>query len=157
MIENVSPAISFNLHKKDPLHIDNNKSYTELYPQISQPTHNPKRSRPIKPFQAAWNPDNFIYTDGSQKTVNPTLGASIINPLARTTTHIEIKSKPERHTINRAELAAITMILEFYKEQPQIHILAENAFNINTLRNYTIDHSTMPTKLTLNFSDTPTT
>jgi hypothetical protein len=89
--------------------------------------------------------------------VNPTLGASIINPLARTTTHIEIKSKPERHTINRAELAAITMILEFYKEQPQIHILAENAFNINTLRNYTIDHSTMPTKLTLNFSDTPTT
>ena len=71
----------------------------------------------IRPYHAAWNPKEYIYTDGSLVIGNPTLGASIVNPRTQTTTHFEIKSQPERHTINRAELAAITLALEAIKNR----------------------------------------
>ena len=98
---------------KDPQHIDNSQSYTDPYPET------PTRTRhntiyPIRPFQAAWNPNNYIYTDGSQKRGNPTLGASIVNPSTNTTTHINVKSQTERHIINRVDLTAITLTLELY-------------------------------------------
>jgi ribonuclease HI len=67
------------------------------------------------------------------------LGVSIVNPNTQTTTHIEIKSQPERHTINRAELAAITLALEANKNNPTLLVLTDNAFNINTIRKYVID------------------
>ena len=119
-----TPAISLNLTMKDPQHIDNSQSYTYPYPETPTRTcHN--TIYPIGPFQAAWNPNNYIYTDGSQKRGNPTLGASIVNPSANTTTHIDVKSQPERHTINRAELTAITLTLELYQDSPQLHILRE--------------------------------
>ena len=105
---------------------------------MHNPTHRPPHL-PLKPFRAAWNPDSFIYTDGSQKTGNPILGASIVNPQTQTTTHIETKSQPERHIINRVELAAITVALDLHNNSPQIHILTDSAFSINTLRNLAID------------------
>jgi hypothetical protein len=58
-----------------------------------------------------WNPKDFVYTDGSQVKGNSTLGAGVTNPNTLITTHIDIKSQPERHTINRAELAAIAVAL----------------------------------------------
>jgi ribonuclease HI len=57
-----------------------------------------------------------MYTDGSLVTGNPTIGASIVNPRTHTTTHIEMKFQPERHTINRVELAVITIALEANKQ-----------------------------------------
>jgi len=90
-------------------------------------------------YLAAWNPINFIYTDESMVTGNPTLGASIVNPRTHTTTHIEIKSQPERHIINRAELAAISIALEANKLDHTLSILNDSAFNINTVRKYAID------------------
>jgi ribonuclease HI len=67
------------------------------------------------------------------------LGASIVNPRTHTTTHIEIKSQPERHTINRAELAAITLALEANKQENALSILTDSAFSINNIRKYAID------------------
>ena len=67
-----------------------------------------------------------------------TLGAFIVDSQTQTITHIEIKSQQERHKINRAELAAITMALDLHKDSSQIHVLKESAFSINTLRNYAI-------------------
>ena len=93
----------------------------------------------IRPFHAAWNPKEYIYTDGSLVTGNPILGASIVNPKTQTTTHIEIKSQPERHTINRAELAAITLALKANKNNHTLSILTDSAFSINTIRKYAID------------------
>jgi ribonuclease HI len=55
------------------------------------------------------------------------------------TTHIEINSQPERHTINKAEQAAIKVALDIHKDLPQIRILADSTFCINTFRNYAID------------------
>ena len=51
-------------------------------------------------------------------------------------THIEIKSQSEHHTINRVELAAITIALELNKDSSSLNILTDSAFNINSIRNY---------------------
>ncbi len=67
------------------------------------------------------------------------MGAFIINPSTQTTTYIEIKSQPERHTINRAELAAITLALKANKHYHTLSILTDNAFDINTICTYAID------------------
>jgi ribonuclease HI len=113
-------------------------SYTYPYQEpITRARHNTRY--PIRPFQAAWNPNDYIYTDGSRKTENPTLGASIVNPSTHTTIQIDVKSQLERHTINRAELTTITLTLELYQDSPQLSILTDNDFNINTIRNYIID------------------
>jgi ribonuclease HI len=93
----------------------------------------------VRPYHGAWNPTNFIYTDGSLVTCNPILGASIVNPKTHSITHIEIKSQPERHTINQAELAAITQALETNKHENSLSILTDSAFNIKTIRRYAID------------------
>jgi ribonuclease HI len=77
--------------------------------------------------------------DGSLVKGNPILGASIVDPRTQTTTYIEIKSQPKRHTINRAELAAITLPLEANKNDHTLSILTDSAFNINTIRKYDID------------------
>ena len=77
--------------------------------------------------------------DGSQNAGNSTLGASIVNPHTQTTTHIEIKSQLERHTLNMAELSAIIAALHLDNELPQIRILKDSALCINTLRNYATD------------------
>ena len=70
---------------------------------------------------------------------NPTLGAGVVNPKTNTITHIDIKSQPERHTINRAELAAIVVALQQENTEQHINILTDSSFCINTIRNYTID------------------
>jgi ribonuclease HI len=78
------------------------------------------------------------------------LGAFIVNPSTQTTTHIEIKSQPERHTsINRAELAAITLALEANQHDHTLSILTDNAFNINTIRKYAIDPTLSASTTTL--------
>jgi ribonuclease HI len=122
---------------KDPQHIDNSQSYTDPYPETPPRNHYNTRY-PIRPFQAAWNSNNYIYTDG-KKTGNPKLGAAIVNPATHTTTHIDVRSQPERHTINRAELTTITLTIEIYQDSPQLHILTDSSFSINTIRNYIVD------------------
>ena len=99
----------------------------------------PNNPSHIRPYRAAWNPTEFIYTDGSLVTRNPILGASIVNPSTQTTTHIEIKSQSERHTINRAKLAAITLALETKKHDHTLSFLTNRTFGINTIRKYAID------------------
>ena len=80
-------------------------------------------SVPVVSAHSIWHPKDFVYTDGSQVTGNPTLGASIVNPTTYTTTHIEIKSRSERPTIIRVELTVITLALEANRENPTLSIL----------------------------------
>jgi ribonuclease HI len=70
---------------------------------------------------------------------NPTLGAGVTNPNTLIITHIDIKSQPERHTINRAELAAIAGTHKQENTEEHLSILTDSSFCINTIRNYTID------------------
>ena len=62
-----------------------------------------------------------------------------MNPRSNLITHIDIKSQPERHKINRAELAAIAVALKQESTEDHMSILTDSLFYINTLRNYTID------------------
>jgi len=102
-----------NLNKKYATRLNIRVAYTAPYPP-HPPTPSHIDTTPIRKFLAAWTPTDFIYTYGSQITGNPTLSASVVDPKHNTITHIEIKSQPERHTINRAELAAITTALDLY-------------------------------------------
>jgi hypothetical protein len=67
------------------------------------------------------------------------LGASIVDPKTKASTHVEIISQPERYTINRAKLAAITTALDLSKHASTLSILTDSAFIINNLRNYSSD------------------
>jgi len=126
-------TIPLDLSKKYSPYLNSRHTYTTPY----SPPPATARQHPYKKFQEAWQATNFIYTDGSQIMGNPTLGASIVVPRTKTTTRIEIKSQPERQTINRAELAAITTALDLYNHAPILFILTDSAFNINNLRSYT--------------------
>ena len=68
------------------------------------------------------------------------LGTTILNPIMQTITYIKIKSQPERDTINRAELAAITLALDINKCKPILSILTDSAFSIDIIRKYAINH-----------------
>ncbi len=70
---------------------------------------------------------------------NPTLGAGVTNPNTPITTHIDIKSQPERHTINRAEPAATSVALGHENTEDHLSIVTGSSFHINTIRKYTID------------------
>jgi ribonuclease HI len=111
------------------------KTYTAPYPP-HPPTPSHIDTTPIRHFHAAWTPTDFIYTYGSQIAGNPTLGASVVDPKHNTITHIETKSQPKRHTINKAELAAITTALDAHRHDPSLSILIDSAFSINNLRNF---------------------
>ncbi len=63
----------------------------------------------------------------------------MVNPRTNSITHIDIKSQPERHTINIAELAAIAVALEQENTEDYMSILPDSTFCINTIRNCTID------------------
>jgi ribonuclease HI len=121
----VATRIDISTSYKDiPTPIQPHQTITILYTK----THNRK-----------WDPKDFIYTDGSQVKGNNTLGAGVINPRTHTITHIDIKSQIGRHTINRAELAAITVALRQKNTEGRLKILTDSSFCINTIRNYTID------------------
>ena len=151
--------ITLTLNLKDSAKLDSSQAYRDPYPFI--PMNATLNNSPhIRPYRAAWNPKEYIYTDGSLVTGNPTLGASIVNPSTQATTHIEIKSQPERHSINRAEIAAIILALEANKHDHTLSILTDSAFSINTIRKYAIDPLSFihhPTKNSYNSQTTPST
>jgi hypothetical protein len=65
----------------------------------------------------------------------------VVNPRIPSVTHIDIISQKERHTINRAERAAIAVALRREDTQGHLKILTDSSFCINTIRNYAIDPS----------------
>ena len=78
--------ISLNLHLQNPSHLDHREAYIDKYPSIPTQPNTTMLCR-VGPFHAACRPKYFIYTDASQITVNPTLGAPIVDPTTHTTTH----------------------------------------------------------------------
>ena len=56
-------AIPLDIPKKDLSYLDNRHAYTFPYPPIPRPSTQSKNT-PIRLFQAAWQPSDFICTDG---------------------------------------------------------------------------------------------
>ncbi len=87
---------------------------------ILRPTHNktldPKPSPPQpKRWHPLHNPEAWIYTDGFLKKIKPRLGAAIIHSPASTTTYIDASGQDNTHSIMRAELVAIQITQDKYK------------------------------------------
>ena len=76
----------------------------------------------------------------------------MVNPRINSITHIDIKSQPERHTINRVELAAIAVALKQENIKDHMSIPTDNSFCINTIRNYIIDPATIKFVIPRSFS-----
>jgi ribonuclease HI len=117
--------------------IDNNTSYKDIHTTIQ-----PRQTTTIlytKPHNRKWDSKEIAYTAGSQVKGNNTLGAGVVNPRTHTITHIGINSQTEKHMINRAELAAITVALKPESTEGHLEILTESPFCINAIRNYAID------------------
>ena len=95
----------------------------------------------IRDFVPAWDYRSFVYTDGSKVTGKPTLGAAAVFPgdTEDEVIRIKVESEPERHTINRDELAAIAVSLKKKISQPDLRILTDSAFSIYTIRNFGTD------------------
>ena len=72
----------------------------------------------------------------------------MVNPWTHNVTHIDIKSQKERHTINRAELAVVTLALIMENTEEHLKILTSSSFCINTIRSYTIDPTSYKKSLT---------
>ena len=83
-----------------------------------------------------WDPTDFIYTDGSKVDSTTILGAGIAYPATNSTVSILVHAKPERNTINRAELAAIAQVLIDNASVQIIRILTDSAFCIYVIRNF---------------------
>ena len=120
----------------DATNIDINTSYEDIPTPIQ--THQTTIILYTKPHNSKWDPKDFVYKDGSQVKGKKTLGAGVVNPRTHTITHINIKSQKQRHTINIAELAAITVALIHENIEGHLKILTDSPFCINTIRNYTI-------------------
>ena len=76
--------------QKDVHAINNTKIYTENPAPVN--SHTITRILDTKPHNREWNPQEFVYTYGSQIKSFPILRARVVNPRTNTTTHTEIKS-----------------------------------------------------------------
>jgi hypothetical protein len=121
----------------DATNIASNMSYKEIPTPIQ--THQTTTILNTQPHNRKLNPKDFVYTYGSQVKGNNTLGVGVVKPRTQNVTHIYIKSQKERHTINGAELAAITLALITENTEEHLKILTNSSFCINTIRNYTIE------------------
>jgi hypothetical protein len=129
----------FHTYSEDAIHIDSRTIYSTTPTPTRQ--HHTTIIPHTTPHVRKWDPKSFVYTDGSHVKGNPVLGAGVVNPITNTNTHIQIKSQPERHTINKAELAAITVALRQENTNTHLQILTDSSFCINTIRNYATDPS----------------
>ena len=77
-----------------------------------------------------------MYTYGSLVKGRDILGAATVFPVPQNTITIEVQATPERFTINRAELAAISVAIDKSLYWTHISILTDSAFSINSIRNY---------------------
>jgi len=117
-------AILIDTNTIDALNIDISTPYTDI--PIPIQTHHTSTILNTKPHNRKWNPKDFVYTNGSQAKSNNTLGAGVVNPRTQQATHIDIKSPKERHTINIAELAAITTALRMENTKGHLKTLADS-------------------------------
>ena len=132
------PVTTPSAQRPDGLEIASNTAYTLAGTEPAAPpplTHTPLHIRPHFPL---WNKAEFVYTDGSVITGQPTIGAGVVFPGVQEDRVIRIAviSDTERHTINRAELVAIIVALREAQDMPSIQILTDSLFCVHSLRNY---------------------
>jgi hypothetical protein len=105
IIDPQSTNISTNADNCTNLLFPNNPTPIQTNPNLLRPTI----------WQPLYNPNEWIYTDGSLKKGQSRLGAAVIHSPTSTTTYIDASNQDEAHIIIRAELTAIHVAFNTYK------------------------------------------
>ena len=82
----------------------------------------------------AWNPYEWVYTDGSKQDPDPTLGAAVVHPASGLTILINATGQEELNTILRAELAAIHQALIVFRDIPTFKCLTDSLTSLQQLQ-----------------------
>ena len=82
----------------------------------------------------AWNPDEWVYTDGSKQDPDPTLGAAVVHLASGLTILINATGQEELNTILRAELAAIHQALIVFRDIPTFNCLTDSLTSLQQLQ-----------------------
>jgi hypothetical protein len=94
---------------------------------------------PTPPHPTIWKPlhkpSEWIYTDGSLKAEKAGLSASVIHSPTSTTAYIDASGLEETHTITRAELVAIYIALDKWKNGKWIGIFTDSQTNLHAIQN----------------------
>ena len=69
------------------------------------------------PWAPKFQPEDWVYTDGSDITGQPRLGAAVVHIPTNTTIYIDATGTKETRTIMRAELVAIHTALTMFVTQ----------------------------------------
>jgi ribonuclease HI len=80
----------------------------------------------------AWNWQDFVYTDGSNKGGSSPLGAAATHPASDTRIKILVTSTPPSHTMNRAELVGMDIGLQLGRT----HLLTYSACSLRLIQGY---------------------
>jgi hypothetical protein len=78
-------------------------------------------------------PEAWIYTNGSLQKGKSIIGAAVIRSPTSITTYIDASGHDETHTILRAELVAIQVALDKYKNDKWIGIFTYSQTSLNEI------------------------
>jgi len=98
------------------------------------------------PWAPKFLPEQWIYTDGSDITGHPRLGATVVHIPTNTTIYIDAAGTEETHTITRAELVAIHTALSTYATHDWIGILTDSLSNLQAIRHHQTNPGTTSAK-----------
>jgi len=85
------------------------------------------------PWEPKFLPEHWVYTDGSDITGHPRLGAAVVHILTITTIYIDDTGTEEARTIMRAELVAIHTALSTFSTHEWIGIFTNSLSSLQAI------------------------
>ena len=98
------------------------------------------------PWAPKFLPEQWVYTDGSDITGHPRLGAAVVHIPTSTTIYIDAAGTEETRTIMRAELVAIHTALSTFSTHSWIGVFTYSMSSLRAIRHYHINPSTTSAK-----------
>jgi ribonuclease HI len=88
------------------------------------------------PWQPKYQPDQWVYTDGSDIDGHPRLGAAVVHVPTATTIYIDAAGTEETRTIMRAELVAIYVALRTFETHEWIGIFTDSLSSLQAIQQH---------------------
>ena len=81
-----------------------------------------------------FRPEQWVYSDGSDVTGQPRLGAAVVHGPTCTTIYIDARGTDETRTLMRAELVAIYMALDKFATYERVGIFMDSLSILQAIR-----------------------
>ena len=98
------------------------------------------------PWAPKFLPEQWVYTDGSDITGYPRLGAAVVHIPTSTPIYIDVAGTEETRTIMRAELVAIPTALSTFSTHEWIGIFTDFLSSLQAIRHHHTNHGTTSAK-----------